>query len=229
MKKQTFCIGDIHGELEKLKNCFAKANPNKGDRLIFLGDLVDRGPDSYGVIEFVINLKKDYEVINLLGNHDDCWLNSVERGDCENGLLWREGAKETYQSYKNAGVRPQDHMEFFKSHLLYHIDEERNYFVHGGFNRHYPITEQPDPTVFLWDRDLFMCARSYKAMEDNPYPFKIHGKPKEVFIGHTPVQLWKCTTPLNAANIWNIDTGCGKYPDGFVTIMNIKTKEYFQA
>lgn len=228
MDKQTYTIGDIHGELKKLKDCISKVPLQKGDRLIFLGDYVDRGPDSYLLIEYLISLKEEYECIFLLGNHDESWLNSLKRGEPEQGLLWRQGAKQTHQSYLDYGVNPEIHFDFLNSLILYYIDEENNYFVHGGFNRHHDIKNQPDKTVFTWDRDLFHSATSYESMKDKSYPFKIYGKPKEVFIGHTPTVLWEMTTPIHVANLWNVDTGCGKgnYP---LTILNIKTKEYYQS
>lgn len=229
MIKQTWVVGDLHGELDKLKNCLSQVPLNKEDRIVFLGDYVDRGPDVYGVIEYLLKLKESYECIFILGNHDECWFNSMKRGDIENGLLWRQGAKQTLQSYIDVGIRPEVHYSFFEKMQLYYIDEERNYFVHGGFNRHYLIDEQPDPTVYTWDRDLFHCALSYETMYDKSNPFKIKGKPKEIFIGHTPTMLWNKSTPIHAANIWNLDTGCGKYKEAKLTIMNIDTKQFFQA
>ena len=83
---------------------------------------------------------------------------------------------------------------------------------------------------------------SYEAMNDKTHPFKINGDYKTIFIGHTPTTYWNekeeirngiivqkgnpITTPIRAANIWNIDTGAAY--GGNLTIMNIDTEEYFQ-
>jgi len=53
------------------------------------------------------------------------------------------------------------------------------------------------------------------------------GDYSEVFIGHTSTQFWKCDEPMNAANIWNLDTGGGWF--GKVSIMDIDTKEFWQS
>ena len=223
---KTYIIADIHGHYDKLLACLQFVNFDyENDKLIQLGDVVDRGPDSYMCIEELLKIKN---LIAIQGNHDECWLKSLLKGEPEQGLLWRQGAKETYQSYLKHGVNPEIHLQFFINQVKFYIDEERRYFVHGGFNRHYAIDKQLDNTVYTWDRDLFSQALSYKNMteEAKKYPFKIHGKPKEIFIGHTPTIYWDITIPMKAANIWNLDTGCGK--GGLLTIMDLETKEYYQ-
>ncbi len=225
---KTYIIGDIHGEHNKLKACLESVNFDyQNDKLIQLGDVVDRGPDSYLCVEELLKIKN---LIAIQGNHDECWFQSLLNGKAEQGMLWKQGAKETYQSYVNHSINPEIHLQFFANQVKYHIDEERRYFVHGGFNRHYPIEKQPDLTVYTWDRDLWHSALSYKNMNESAkqYPFKIYGKPKEVFIGHTPTLYWDKTTPMLAANIWNLDTGCGKSSDAKLTIMDLDTKEFKQ-
>jgi serine/threonine protein phosphatase 1 len=224
---KTYILADIHGEFDKLITCLSSVNFDyENDKLIQLGDVVDRGPDVYSCIEELLKIKN---LIAIQGNHDECWLKSLLKGEHDQGLLWRHGAKETYQSYLDYGVNPEIHLGFFRNQVKYYIDTERRYFVHGGFNRHYPIDKQLDDTVYTWDRDLFAQALSYQNMTDEAkeYPFKIHGKPKEVFVGHTPTLHWGISIPIQAANIWNLDTGSGK--GGLLTIMNLETKEYWQA
>jgi serine/threonine protein phosphatase 1 len=231
--KNTWIFGDVHGCLSKLKQCIESVDIKEGDRLIGLGDYLDRGEDSYGVIEYLLKLKEKYECIFIKGNHDDCWFNDMKSGKIENGQLWKQGALKTYQSYIDAGVNPEVHFDFFNSLVNYYIDENMNLFVHGGFNRHEFIEEQHEPTIFYWDRDLLASARSYCSMKNNEYKFKIKGsvkgKLKEIFLGHTPTQYFDSNTPLNFANIWLLDTGAGKFKEnGLVTIMNLETKEFKQ-
>jgi serine/threonine protein phosphatase 1 len=164
---RTFIIGDIHGHFDKLVNCLNAVNFDyENDKLIQLGDVVDRGSNSYMCIEELLKIKNK---VCIQGNHDECWFNSLLKGEPEQGLLWRQGAKQTYQSYLDYEVNPQIHIDFFRNQVKYYIDEERRYFVHGGFNRHYPIDKQLDNTVYTWDRDLFHQALSYKNMTDEEY------------------------------------------------------------
>lgn len=243
--KQTWIFGDVHGEYDKLLEILALAPIQKGDRIISLGDLVDRGPKSFEIIDHLIKMKNDYEMIFIKGNHDDCFYQGLLNG---NYLLYNQGCKETLQSYikncnpdrelvsKMSGVStdfclediPVSHYDFFKNQLLYYIDEEHNCFVHGGFDRHHLIKDQAYEADLIWDRDLWMAALSYSQMKNNEYAFKMKDKFKEVFIGHTPTVYYNLTKPMQAANIWNLDTGCGKgdYP---LTIMNLQTKEYYQS
>lgn len=120
------------------------------------------------------------------------------------------------------------------------VGETKNIcFVHGGFNRHSTVEENEKacPYIFWWDRDLWFQALSYrempnKANPDHPnikYGFKIKNNFDIIFIGHTPTINWNTDKPMNAANIWNIDTGAG-FDNGKLTIMNVdNTNEYWQS
>ena len=73
--RRTIAIGDIHGASDKLSTLLERLSPGKEDRLIFIGDYIDRGADSEGVIEQIIRLKRQgYDVIALLGNHEKLLL-----------------------------------------------------------------------------------------------------------------------------------------------------------
>lgn len=217
-----YIIADIHGEYDKLVACLKSVNFDKEkDLLIQLGDVVDGGSGSYECIELLLSIKNS---IFIRGNHDELWFKNIENPD--NNFLWWQGARETYQSYLDNNVDPIIHESFFLKQREYYIDEDNNYFVHGGFNRHHSLESQEGSTVFSWDRDLLLQAMSYESMKDYEHPFRIVGNPKEVFLGHTPTTLWDITTPIKAANIWNLDTGSGK--GGLLTIMNLETKEYNQ-
>ena len=220
-----YVIGDIHGESAKLIECLELVSFDyETDTLISLGDVVDRGPDSYGCIEVLLKVKN---LIAIRGNHDDAWFDYLKTGTQD--FLWNQGAKETYFSYYNHGISPEVHFDFFAKQVYYYIDEENRLFTHGGFNRHFLIDEHKDLEILLWDRDLLMAARSYESMRDKTYPFKMKDQFKEVFVGHTPVQYFENTNePRLYANVWDLDTGCGKgaFP---LTIMNVETKEYKQS
>lgn len=219
---RTFIIGDIHGHLEKLQNCLDSVDFNyQEDTLIQLGDVVDRGVDVYSCVELLLTINN---LIAIRGNHDNEWLTSLINNT--DTVLYNQGGRETKQSYTRRQLDPKIHLKFFTNQLPYYINEDNNLFIHGGFNRHYLLEEQSEDQWY-WDRDLFLSALSFKAMKNNSeQKFKIKDDFKEIFIGHTPTLYWGSTVPINAANIWNLDTGCGK--GGLLTIMNLKTKEYNQ-
>lgn len=247
MKKRTLVIGDIHGNFKGLKQCLERSNFDyQNDTLISLGDVVDGHSQSFEVVEELLKIKN---LIAVKGNHDD-WFNIwLETGI--NPSNWQQGQKATglsylkhsrpdepWYSYNQFGVTesiktndiPDQHISFFNNQLDYYIDDQRDMlFVHGGFNRHYPLIEQGD--ILWWDRDLWSQALSYESMGVGPLdkkpPFKMVDEFKEIFIGHTSTQFWKEDEPMHAANIWNLDTGGGWH--GKVSIMDVDTKEFWQS
>lgn len=243
---KTYVIGDIHGARLALEQVLIRSPVKKGDRIIFLGDLVDGWSESYEVIDFILKLQKDYDVINIKGNHDQWFLDYIKTGI--HGSNWQHGARATFESYKKhtSGVPlfiPDEHIRFFESQINYFIDDQNRCFVHGGFNRHELINEQHFQHIYYWDRDLWYSALSYMKGD---YPFKTKNNFKEVYIGHTQTTNWDydernlpkniekgylntpITTPMCGAEfIWNLDTGCGYR--GKLTIMDIDTKEYWQS
>lgn len=230
---RKFIIGDIHGELNKLLQCLKAVKFDyENDLLIQLGDVVDRGPDSFLVVEELLKIKN---LIAIRGNHDASFRDAIISGNLSNNILYSQGGNETRHSYVQHCQRsdigklvvPDSHREFFlNTQKNYWVDNDNNLFVHGGFNRHNHIDQQESPNVYYWDRDLFMSALSYKAMKDNTYPFRIKDNFNHIFVGHTPTLYWGIETPITAANITNLDCGSGK--GGKLTIFNLDTKEYKQ-
>ena len=140
MNKWTF--GDPHGELEKLKDIFKIAPIEKGDTIISLGDIVDRGPKSFECVQLLIDMQKDYNMIFIKGNHDYCFFEGVNTGRY---MLMGQGCEETLESYiRNCNPdktvsrkmhsnsytdfefndMPIEHHTFFNSQLDYYIDED---------------------------------------------------------------------------------------------------------
>jgi len=252
-KGRTLCVGDIHGNYKGLMQALERSNFDyEKDTLISVGDVVDGHSQSYEVVEELLKIKN---LIAIKGNHDD-WFNEwIQTG--ESPARWMQGQKATGESYLrqqhpddfylydystgHARVRmnntyvPESHQIFFKHQIWYYLDNQNRLFVHGGFNRHEKLEEQ-DPFIFWWDRDLWGQALSWEAMSITDLPghapgykpkFKMVGDFSEVFIGHTQVQFWGESTPMKAANIWNLDTGGGWH--GYITIMDIDTKEFWQS
>jgi serine/threonine protein phosphatase 1 len=227
---RKFIIADIHGEYDKLMECLQAVDFDyENDQLIQLGDIVDRGPKSYECVEELLKINN---LIAIRGNHDATWMESFETGK---NMLYDQGGRETLLSYtrstdcENDPTRiPVEHQLFFKNQRNYYIDENKNVFVHGGFNRHQPLEDQQeDESIYYWDRDLFLAALSYEAMKDKTHSFKYKDDINEIFVGHTPTTYWGSSVPMKAANITNLDCGSGK--GGKLVIMNLETKEYFQS
>jgi serine/threonine protein phosphatase 1 len=190
--EKIFAIGDIHGCFEKLRFLMDKIPINfNSDILVFLGDYIDRGPDSYEVVEYLIDLKKHIEkIIFLKGNHEEMLQEYISGIDRLRYLL--NGGQQTLESYRKQNCKadnlliPTEHLDFFDSLLLYYQTE--NYiFVHAGLKDKIPIELQV-PEDLLWIRNNFIRSN---------FNFG-----KRVVFGHTPFP-----EPLVEPNKIGIDTG----------------------
>lgn len=246
----TWCFGDVHGAYKALKQIFERAPIKKGDTIISLGDICDGWSEVYECVELLLEMEKNYNMIFIRGNHCDWFRQWLKNG--QHPCSWLQGGEGTLKSYcdnldreyvtKDRGYMtnlifediPLSHIEFFLSKQRpYYVDSDNRLFVHGGFNRHYPITDSVfnGEDVLMWDRDMWMAALSYGKIEPGDAlvrpRFKMNGDFKEVYIGHTATINWKKDTPMEAANVINLDTGAGF--KGKLTIMNIDTKEIWQS
>lgn len=211
MNGKYFAIGDIHGcinLLEALCDKIEKDFDRDKDTLLFIGDYIDRGPDSREVVEFILGLKKKRNVICLKGNHEQMLLNYHLYNSYKDFFLMNGGTS-TVKSYglvnSDSGKRmniPPEHLDFFRGLLPYH--ETGDYiFVHAGLKPGYPLKLQ-DQTDMIWIRNEFL---------DSDYDFG-----KKIVFGHTPLPR-----PLVTAGRIGIDTGavyggkltCVRLPDEF--------------
>ena len=227
--KRTLVIGDIHGGLRALHQILEKASVNKEDTLIFLGDYVDGWSESPQVIDFLIGLSQKQMCIFIRGNHDELlldWLQSYR-----NNPLWFEhGGQATVLAYANVDeTTKQKHIDFLLNLVNYHLDVHNRLFVHAGFTNLNGVNHEYFPKMFYWERTLWEMAASLDksmSLEDVLYPKRLKLY-KEIYIGHTPVTRIDKTTPVQMANVWNIDTGAAFL--GPLTILDIDTKEYWQS
>lgn len=190
--ERVFIIGDIHGCLDILKRLMDKIDwrPDK-DRLIFLGDYIDRGADPKGVVDYILGLLEVSPFVQcLLGNHENVFLDFLDGGDLMLFLL--NGGTTTLKSYDIENKRegepliPPDHMAFFRG-LVKWIELEDYYVVHAGFRPGVEIEKQSLEDL-LWIRDLFIFS---------DYDFG-----KKVIFGHSPHP-----EPLIMENKIGLDTG----------------------
>jgi serine/threonine protein phosphatase 1 len=229
MKRKIYVIGDIHGELDKLINLINQLPKDKHTKFIFMGDYVDRGCCSYEVIEYLIHLNAEYQCVFLKGNHDvEFWYGVEENLQHQEFPLYNQGAKETILSYVMNGESLNCHKTFFENLKDYHI-EDNMLFVHGGYNRHFLISEQLKSSfTFWWDRDLWNAALGWES-STKEHPFKNKDNFKEIYIGHSPTLMWDVSVPMKAANIWNLDTGCGKWKFAKLSAVEINSKKIYQS
>ncbi len=226
---KTYVIGDIHGGLKALVQLISKSALAKNDTLIFLGDYVDGWSESAQVIDYLIDLEKQYKCVFIKGNHDVYCCNYLKT-KIEDANWLRHGGLPTIRSYeKISDENIFDHINFFERLQNYYIDDENRLFIHAGFtSMHGPEQEMYDSN-FSWDRTLWEMALTMdkRIKKDSKlYPKRLllfH----EIYIGHTPTLNYDITTPMQGCNVWNIDTGAGFY--GPLTMMDIDTKSYIQS
>jgi serine/threonine protein phosphatase 1 len=222
-------IGDIHGGLKALIQVLEKAAVTSNDTLIFLGDYVDGWSESPQVIDFLIGLSEKQNCVFIRGNHDELlldWLTSNR-----DNPMWKEhGGEATVLAYANVDeTTKQKHIDFLKKLHHYYLDSSNRLFVHAGFTNLNGVTYEYFPKMFYWERTLWETALALdKTMstEDLMYPkrLKLYS---EIYIGHTPVTKINKMTPIQMANVWNIDTGAAFL--GPLTILDVDTKEYWQS
>jgi len=226
---KTFVIGDIHGGLRALNQVLEKSNVTQNDTLIFLGDYVDGWSESPQVIDFLIGLSQKQTCIFIRGNHDELLLNWLQSYR-DNPLWFEHGGQATVLAYANVDeTTKQKHIEFLLNLVNYYLDSSNRLFVHAGFTNLNGVNHEYFPKMFYWERTLWEMAVSLdKSMssEDVLYPKRLKLY-KEIYIGHTPVTRIDKTTPVQMANVWNIDTGAAFL--GPLTILDIDTKEYWQS
>jgi len=137
-----YAIGDIHGELAKLERLLEALPLGAGDRLVFLGDYVDRGPDPAAVVSRLLELRRHVDCVFLLGNHESMFLDFLGwKGAAYFGgdAFLINGGDRTLASYGYFGERaaakgfdlPPAHAAFYRELRLFH--QEGDYlFVHAG-------------------------------------------------------------------------------------------------
>ena len=206
---RIYAVGDIHGRADLLSlalrgiNTDCRRRPADRPITVFIGDYIDRGPDSRAVLDLLLRWREDNEAVFIRGNHErflpkfladsrtlDAWR---QNGGLETLLSY--GLKPTINPDRHEQVRladeladalPRQHRDFLESlDLCFSCGEYL--FVHAGIRPGVPIQEQTEDDL-LWIREEFLA----------------HEQPFERFVvhGHTPVKV-----PDLRSNRINIDTG----------------------
>jgi serine/threonine protein phosphatase 1 len=207
---RTIAIGDIHGCLAALEAILRVVDPRQDDTLITLGDYVDRGPDSRGVIERLIRLETECRLVPLLGNHDEAFLEALQGQDLEYWLAMGGVATlESYRSPSGGGNIPEEHIAFVRNCTPY-FETETHIFLHGSYDPGLPMTEQARETL-LWE--------SLRGAIPGP-----HCSGKTVIVGHTAQKTGEI---LDLGHLKCIDTWC--YGEGWLTALEVGSGQTWQA
>lgn len=206
---RKFVVTDIHGCRETFKRLLEKVNFSNSDALFILGDCIDRGPDSKGVIDDIFKMEKNgIRVECLRGNHEDQML--LSRRDPAALVNWlRWGGKETLASF-NTGERPVSIFDISEKYLTwfnalpYFLEEENYIMVHAGMNF---LKKDPfnDITAMMWERNWYDRIK-YKWLGD-----------RIILHGHTPVSensIKEMALNLRDKQYLNLDNGCFKTKPG---------------
>jgi serine/threonine protein phosphatase 1 len=184
---KQWVIPDIHGCVNTLRTLIAnQIKPDKSDLIYFLGDYIDRGPDSKGVIDYLISMKKlGHNFRFLMGNHENCFLKAFANKSQSKGIFKKKNShkkawfkhygEDTVKSFgiENLNDIPQYYIHWMQE-LEYYIETENFIFVHAGLN-----FKNDNP---FEDKHAMLWVRDYEIV-----PEKINGK--RIIHGHVPMSL----------------------------------------
>jgi serine/threonine protein phosphatase 1 len=226
---RTLVVGDIHGGFKALLQLLEKINLKKEDRLIFLGDYVDGWSESAQLIDFLMDLSRSNDCVFIKGNHD-AWCEEWLAGVDANPIWLMHGGEETVRSYAGFSEdKKERHLEFFERMPMYYISKDQRLFLHAGFTSMHGVEKESHPTNFYKDRTLWeMALVADRNIDQNSqyYPNRLKHY-QEIYIGHTPTLRYNSETPMQALNVFNIDTGAAFV--GKLSAMDINSKEVFQS
>jgi serine/threonine protein phosphatase 1 len=192
---KTYVVTDIHGRLDLLSKAI---NLFSGEhKVIFLGDYVDRGPDSAGVIDTLKRGRyQGLPWVFLRGNHEDMMIDSLKMP--HNGYHWlMNGGNTTLNSYDKVNRLASEDLPFLESLGLSYIDKHRIY-IHAYADPNQPDRSKFDPQIVLWER--------YDKTQD------IGWFGRHVVHGHTPIK-----EPFLGVNRTNLDTGA-VFASGYLSV-----------
>jgi len=220
MNKRLFAIGDIHGCFNTFRTLLEqKIQIREGDKIILLGDYIDRGTQSREVIDYIIDLKeKGFDIVPLLGNHEAMLLDAYKNEEFTS--IWiQNGGSETLKSFDITSLKDIEpkHIEFFKG-LDYYFAFEEYLFVHAGFN-----DSDSNPFADKYSM-IWVCKQTY----ENPLLMN-----KIIIHGHRPIPVEICKEIVHSdKNVINLDTGC-VYSNmtgyGTLTAIELNTRSLYFA
>jgi serine/threonine protein phosphatase 1 len=213
-----YVFPDIHGCIHTLQYTFEKIIcPKKTDELYFVGDFINKGPDSKGVLDYIFELiRSGYHIQSVRGNHEQLLLNAIEDPNSTYDFIIR-GGLETLESFKvkKADDIPDRYIQYMST-MPYYIELEDYFIVHAGFN-----FSSPDP---FQDTDSMLTIRDYPV---EPEILKY----KKIIHGHYARTLEEILYNLMERNGYalDIDNGCvytHREGMGNMLVLNLKDLSY---
>ena len=210
---RILAFGDIHGCLAAFDALLNLVAPVSHDLLVTLGDHIDRGPDSCGVVERLLEQHARHRMVSLCGNHEQMILEARQSPAVYDSWLMYGGAA-TLKSYSRSGRAghfddiPEEHWDFFERDCLDWFETDRHFFVHAGAFPDLALDEQP-LYMLRWEK--------FHA----PHP---HVSGKVMICGHTR-QL--NGLPRNVGHAVCIDTWV--YGQGWLTCLDALSGHFWQA
>jgi serine/threonine protein phosphatase 1 len=216
MRPRTIAIGDVHGCSLALEALLAAIGPRPDDVIVTLGDYVNRGPDSRGVLARLIELERQCKMVPILGNHDEVLLAALAgepRGLSDLLDMW---GGPTLMSYGAGQITEADLVRIPPAHRAFlercrdYYETDTHIFVHGSYDPDMAMDEQ-SPGWLRWE-----------SLRDGiPDP---HVSGKRAIVGHTSQ---KSGEVLDLGHVVCIDTFC--YGGGWLTALDVDTDEVWQA
>ncbi len=197
---KRYAISDIHGCVRTFGLLLNKIALSKEDELYLLGDFIDRGPDSKGVFDRIIQLQTlGYKIHCLRGNHEEMMLQAMQKNRNYEHMWWMNGGMETLNSFNVSTIDevPSVYIKFIKS-LKYFVKIEDYIFAHAGLNFK-SLDPLEDIRSMLWIRDW------YKDINTQWLGDRI------IVHGHTPIpesRVRQHVQDVNKLPAINIDNGC---------------------
>ncbi|HVT79440.1 MAG TPA: metallophosphoesterase family protein [Phycisphaerae bacterium] len=208
MAGRLLAIGDIHGCLAQFDALIGAIDICPSDHLILLGDYVDRGPNSAGVLSRIIELSWRQKVTALMGNHEELML-AARKSDDDLAIWMQFGGKTAIKSYSGGTLQdvPSEHWAFLEK-LMPYMETESHVFVHAGIVSNLAMELQPQE-IRLW--------QTFNRMGR-------HAGGKTIVCGHT---IQSSGQPGSRGYAVCIDTGAGS--EGPLTCLDVNSGEFWQA
>ncbi|MFN0051488.1 MAG: metallophosphoesterase [Planctomycetales bacterium] len=206
-------IGDIHGCITALTTLAAFVPLRQDDLVITLGDCVNRGPDTCAVLDWLINFRKQSQLIALRGNHEIMMLQARDSSSAFDRWVESGGAAtlRSYSPFGDAGRLidiPDAHWQFLEDQTIAWFETDHHFFVHANAYPDCPLADQPELMLF------------WESFNDPPP----HESGKVMVCGHTSQ---KSGLPRNIGHAVCIDTwACG---NGWLTCLDVDSGTYWQA
>jgi len=208
---RTLAIGDIHGSRVALETLLAALAPKAEDTVVVLGDAIDRGNESRGVIEQLLALGEQCQLVPILGNHEQMLLDAVDgRVPLQDWLV--HGGAETLDSYGKGSALSEvseEHLAFIRTWGDYY-ETATHFFAHGNYQHQKSLSKQ------LWEEMRWRSLHNFMP--------KPHVSGKIAVVGHTSNKQGRV---VNLGHLICIDTYC--YGGGWLTALDSESGRLWQS